>query len=51
MLRKAHGYLSGIPARHNLIRIAEREELLATLTVLVELSERDDAAEIERLAA
>ena len=51
MLRKAHSHLSGIPARHNAIRIAEREDLLATLKLLVELSEREDAAKVERLAA
>lgn len=47
MLRKAHGHLSGIPARHNAIRIAEREDLLATLTYLVELNERPGAYDME----
>lgn len=37
MLRQAQSHLSGIPARHNLLRIAERQDLLATLDALVAL--------------
>ena len=39
MLRQAQRHLSGIPARHNAIRIAEREDLRATLEILVANSE------------
>jgi len=50
MLRNAHAHLSGIPARHNALRIAERESELDTLRLTLELYGRDDAAEVEAAA-
>ena len=38
MLRVVQSHLRGIPARHNLTRIAERVELLGTLDTLIRLS-------------
>jgi len=51
MLRKAQQHLSGIPARHNLLRIAEREDELRTLTYLLDLYSHDDMVYSEVRAA
>ncbi len=51
MLRTAQAHLSGIPARHNLQRIAEREDELQTIAYMLSLYEREDAVYCEACAA
>ena len=51
MLRQIQTHLGGIPARHNLQRIAEREDELQTLRFLLDLYEREDTLACELKAA
>jgi hypothetical protein len=51
MLKQAQPNLRGIPARHNLIRIEEREDELRSLNFLLALYEREDVVSCEVKAA
>ena len=51
MLRAAQPHLRGIPARHNLTRIAAHADELNTLDMLIELTERIGADELARCDA
>ena len=51
MLRAAQPHLRGIPARHNLTRIAAHTDELNTLAVLIELTDRIGADELARCDA
>lgn len=46
MLRQVQPNLRGIPAHHNLARIAERESELCTLTFLIDVADRYGLEEI-----
>jgi len=51
MLRSAQPHLRGIPALHNLTRIAEREDELNTLAFLIEHADRVGVEEVVRCNA
>jgi hypothetical protein len=51
MLRAAQPHLRGIPARHNLARIAAHTDELNTLAMLIELTDRMGADELARCDA
>lgn len=48
MLKQVQPNLSGIPARQNLQRIAEREDELQTLACLIDLTERVGVEDMAR---
>ena len=51
MLRSAQSHLRGIPARHNLARIAERADELNTLSFLIDHADRVGVEEVVRCNA